>query len=339
MNDNEATLKDVIIAVIDYKNELKRRFVLILSVIILFTAIGYWYASSKKEKYTATLSFIIEGNSDGSSLSSLSGMANQFGFDFGGGGSASSFSQQNVVELLKSRKIIESTLNKECLISGGKYSLLNYYITLNNLIEDSASVNFSGLYTDSIKNVIWKQVVNNRLDISYQNDDANILNLNYSSTDSEFAKYFTETLVEEMSKMYSSYQTEKTRISLDNLENRLDSVFAELKISERNLARVKDRNIRVVNASGRLDEIQYMREVQVLNAMYLELIKNTELVKMNLLNETPIIQVIDRPILPLSSFKRPYIFWMFLFSCLGFSIISFMIIIRKIIKDTMREDD
>ena len=61
-------------------------------------------------------------------------------------------------------------------------------------------------------------------------------------------------------------------------------------------ARVKDRNTRVITSSGRLDEIKYMREVQVLNAMYLELVKNLEMLKMALLEDTPIIQVVDYPI-------------------------------------------
>ena len=55
-----------------------------------------------------------------------------------------------------------------------------------------------------------------------------------------------------MSDMYSEYQTEKTRFSLNNLQNRLDSVFNELQQSERNLASVQDRNTRVVTSSGRL---------------------------------------------------------------------------------------
>ena len=46
-----------------------------------------------------------------------------------------------------------------------------------------------------------------------------------------------------------------------------------------------------------------MREVKVLNTMYLELVKNLEILKMTLLEDTPIIQVVDYPILPLQSVK------------------------------------
>jgi len=338
MNDNEATLKDVFLTIRDYKNELKRQLVLIISVVILFSLIGYIYSINQEDKYVATLSFIVEGDEDGLNLSSLGGMASQFGLDFGGGGS-SSFSQQNVIELLKSRKIVEESLKKEYTISGKRYSLLEHYIINNNIIEDSSEIKFDGIYNDSITNIVWRQIIDNKLEVSYQNDEANILNLNYSSFSSQFAKHFTESLIDEMSGMYSSYQTERIRFSLNNLKSRSDSVFSELQRSERNLARIKDRNTRVITASGRLDEIRYMREVQVLNTMYLELIKNTEIVKMNLLNETPIIQIVDTPILPLSIVKRSFMFWITIFSFLGFSIISFIIIIRKLVKDTLNEEE
>ena len=66
-----------------------------------------------------------------------------------------------------------------------------------------------------------------------------------------------------------------------------------------------------------------MREVQVLNAMYLELVKNLEMLKMALLEDTPIIQVVDYPILPLQSVKKPTIFWIFIFGLIGIFVMSF----------------
>ncbi len=338
-NTEEATLKDAIISIRDYTRELKKKFILISTVLIISIISGLVYSSIQKDKFEAVLSFIVEGQSEGPNLSSISGMASQFGLDLGGS-STSSFSQQNVIELLKSRKVIESTLSKSCIVNNEEDILLNHYISINNMIEDGENISFFTSSKDSITNIIWKEIIEFKIDLSYQNDEANILNLTYTSTNSEFAKNFTELLVEEISQMYSHYQTEKTRNSLKNLELRSDSIFRELKNSERNFARVKDRNLRVINASGRLDEIQYMREVQVLNAIYLELIKNTELVKMNLLNETPIIQLIDVPVLPLEYSNRfSKLFWVFSFSFLGLFLVSSLIILRKLIRDTLEEDN
>ena len=337
MNENEATLKHLIVKIIDYKNELRMRITLLISVIIISIFSGYIYSEFQEEEYIATITFIVEENSEGTSISSFSGVASQFGFDLGSN-ATSSFSQQNVIELFKSRNIIESTLNKVVVISGKEASLLSHYINLSNLIEDSTLLDFNEMYEDSIINEIWQEILDYKLDIKYQNDDANIINLNFQFNNSLFAIYFVENIINEMSDMYSNYKTEKTRISLDNLQNRSDSIFKELQNSEYNLATVKDRNARVVNASGRLDEIKYMREVQVLNTMYLEIVKNTELVKMSLLDETPIIQIIDSPTLPLIGINRSTVFWCSTFSLLGFFLCTFIIILRKLVIDSLEEE-
>ena len=197
-NTEEATLKDVIIAIRDYSKELKKKFLYIFVVLLIFFILGLVYSSNQNKKYEAVLSFIVQGQSEGSNLSSISGMASQFGFDLGGGSSSSYFSQQNVIELLKSRKIIESTLSKKSTINNEEDVLLNHYISINKM-EDSDISHMSSKSKDSIINIIWQQIINYKLDISYQNDDANILNLTYSSINSEFAKNFTVVVMEEMS--------------------------------------------------------------------------------------------------------------------------------------------
>ena len=70
MNDNEATLKDVIISVRDYLKELKQKVLLIFSFTILFLIIGYFYSLSREDTYVATISFIVEDNTEGFNLSS-----------------------------------------------------------------------------------------------------------------------------------------------------------------------------------------------------------------------------------------------------------------------------
>ena len=83
MNDNEYTLKDVIISVRDYIKELKKKIFLIFSLVFLFLIIGYFYSLSKYDKYVTTISFIVEDNTEGLNISSMNGIS-QFGFDLEG---------------------------------------------------------------------------------------------------------------------------------------------------------------------------------------------------------------------------------------------------------------
>ena len=337
-NNDEASFKDFVVTILDYKNELKKRLLIILAVAIIFSLIGFGFSKSQEDKYNAVISFIIEDQSETSNLSSLSGMANMIGIDMGGG-SSSSFNQQNIIELLKSRKIIERTLNNKYEIEGKSDLLLNHYIRINNIITDSSSTNPSSHYDyNSIVNIVWSRIIDSDMEILFQNDESNILNLSFESLNAEFAKNFTEKIIDEMSEMYIDYQTEKSRNTLDNLRDRSDSIFKDLKISERNFATVKDKNKRVMTASGRLDEIQYMREVEILQAVYLELRKNIELTHMSLLNETPLIQIVDKAVLPLYNTNRSTLFWIVIFSFLGVFTVCFIIILRKLVRDTLKEE-
>ena len=337
-NNDEASFKGIIVTISDYKNELKKRLLIILAVAIIFSLIGFGFSRSQEDQYNAVISFIVEDQSEGSNLSAFSGMANMIGIDMGAS-ATSSFNQQNIIELLKSRKIIERTLNNTCKIEGKSDLLINHYIRINNLITDSSTINLSSnYYNDSITRIVWFRIIDRDMDILFQNDKANILDLSFESLNAELAKNFTEIVIDEMSEMYIDHQTEKSRNTLNNLYNRSDSIFKDLKISERNFAKVKDNNMRVMTASGRLEELQYMREVEILQSVYLELRKNIELAHMSVLNETPLIQIVDKPVLPLENINRSDLFWIVIFTFLGVFTICFIIILRKLVRDALEED-
>ena len=69
--------------------------------------------------------------------------------------------------------------------------------------------------------------------------------------------------------------------------------------------------------------------------MYLELVKNIEVSKLTLLNQTPIIQVIDKPILPLENTKMSIflVLLITIFISTTFSIIY--IVLRKLVNDSL----
>jgi uncharacterized protein involved in exopolysaccharide biosynthesis len=135
--------------------------------------------------------------------------------------------------------------------------------------------------------------------------------------------------------MYISYQTKQSSNTIEFLQNRADSVFLELQDSEQEFARIKDINQRIIKASGRLKELQLMRNVEVLNTMYLELVKNLEISKITLLNKTPIIQVIDKPILPLENTKMSIALVMMISFVLALLLSILYIVLRKLVNDSL----
>ena len=343
--NDEIQLKDILIKLSEYKTYLLKKKFTIIGFSFLFFMIGIFIAISKETKYNAELTFVVEGEKGGGSLGAMSGIASQFGFDVGGGSSAT-FSQSNILELLKSRGVIENTLLQNIKVNGKEDLLIEHYLELNKVKESwLENDNFDGIsyhdkstfIHDSISGGIWKSIIKNKLIVELESDDANIITLSYLSVNDEFAKGFVESLIGEMSKMYISHQTAQANNTLDFLQNRADSVFSELEIAEEDFARIKDINQRIVKASGRLKELQLMRRVEVLNAMYLEIVKNLELSKITLLNQTPIINIIDKPVLPLEEEKTSKTLVGLLGGFLGGFLSVCFFIFRKLFKDALAE--
>ena len=345
-NNDEIQLKDILIKLSEYKTYLFNKKFTIIAVSVLFFVLGIVFAISSDSKYTAELTFVVEDQQgSGSALGAMSGVASQFGFDIGGSLSTT-FSQNNILEFLKSRGVVEAALMQNRKVNEKEDLLIEHYLHVNKIKDlwesdiDLTPVSFHGILTqnnDSVSGDIWMSIIEDELVVELQSDEANIINLSYTSVNDEFAKIFVEALIEQMSEMYISHQTAQTNNTLDFLSSRSDSVFMELEIAEEEFAKVKDINYRIVKASGRLKELQLMRRVEVLNTMYLEIVKNLEISKLTLLNQTPIIQIIDKPILPLQVEENSTTFLGLLGAFLGGFLSLTFFIFRKLFKDALSE--
>ena len=344
--NDKIQLKDLLIKLSEYKVFLLSKKKKIISFSFLFLMIGVGFAFFDNKQYNATLTFVVESDQGGGALGAMSGIASQFGFDLGGAES-STFSQSNVIELLKSRGVIVSTLMQKAKVDSKTDLLIEHYFEINKIKEIWADNNLKGVtfhdkgsyQHDSISGGIWREIIQDNLtiELASESNGANIITLSYTSLNEEFAKVFVEKLIDEMGEMYIAHQTAQANNTLNFLQDRADSVFTELEIAEQAFAKTKDINQRIVKASGRLKELQLMRRVEVLNTMYLEIVKNRELSKITLLNKMPIINIIDKPILPLEvdtlSIKKSAFLGGFLGAFLS---ICFFVFI-KLFKDTLEE--
>ena len=338
--NKEIEIRDIIITLKEIKQELISRSFKIGLFVFLFSLTAVLINFFQDSRYKAELSFVVEDKQKSTPLSSVSGLASQFGFDFFSS-SNTTFSQANIMELLKSRGVISKTL----LRSNNKKLFIQNYISMYNLdsdwknnkdLEGITFKNQIDIKHDSIITMIWEKIIEDDISVEIKNDETDIIYLSFKSKEEKFAKLFSENLIDEMSSMYIEYQTKQSTNTIDFLQNRADSVFNELEKAEEEFARVKDINQRIIKASGRLKELQLMRSVEVLSTMYLELIKNIEISKLTLLNQTPIIQVIDRPTLPLEDTKLSTFLVFFISFVLSFLISVFYFVFRKMIVDSLK---
>lgn len=338
--NKEIEIRDIIITLKEIKQELISRSFKIGLFVFLFSLTAVLINFFQDSRFKAELSFVVEDKQKSTPLSSVSGLASQFGFDFFSS-SNTTFSQANIMELLKSRGVISKTL----LRLNNKNLFIQNYISMYNLdsdwknnkdLEGITFKNQIDIKHDSIITMIWEKIIEDDISVEIKNDETDIIYLSFKSKEEKFAKLFSENLIDEMSSMYIEYQTKQSTNTIDFLQNRADSVFNELEKAEEEFARVKDINQRIIKASGRLKELQLMRSVEVLSTMYLELIKNIEISKLTLLNQTPIIQVIDRPTLPLEDTKLSTFLVFFISFVLSFLISVFYFVFRKMIVDSLK---
>ena len=344
MSENkEIELKEVFSTISELKKELHSNLFKIFLLVISFTVLSLVFSLAQDPRYKAELSFVVEDTQKSAPLSSMSGLASQFGFDMFSS-SNSTFSQANIMDLLKSRGVISKTLLQKSNYTDKSDFFIDSYLKINSInndwneIQSLKHLNFHDKLTiihDSIITLVWQKIIEEDISVEIKNDETDIIYLSFTCSDEKFAKFFSESLISEMSRMYISYQTKQSTNTISFLQNRADSVFVELEKAEQEFARVKDINQRIIKASGRLKELQLMRNVEVLNTMYLELVKNIEVSKLTLLNQTPIIQVIDKPILPLEDTKMSIflVLLITIFISTTFSVIY--IVLKKLVNDSL----
>jgi hypothetical protein len=307
VNDDEISLKDLILKIREIWKYLLSKWAIIVIVGVLGGALGLVYSLTKTPEYRATLSFsVIEKGSSGGGLSALAG---QFGFNVGSS-SEGVFSGNNMIELLQSRNLIERTLLSEIEINGKRCRLIDYYRELNPPEEEddlSATISFPldverEQFTraqDSLLYVLNKAITTDKLSIDKQKKDVNIINLSFINKDELFAKLFTEKLISIVSEFYIQTKTKNTKINLDIMEARADSVRQEFEQALAAQAEYFDQNMNPSKRSVMVEQQKLQTKIQITGTTYGELVKNTEILKLDLVQQTPLIQVIDAPIMPL----------------------------------------
>lgn len=313
VSSDEISLKELILKIQGGYRYLRSKWLILLVAGIIGGTLGLIYAVIKKPVYIATLTFALEEKSQGNSLGSYAGLASQFGINLGNTGGGV-FSEDNMMILMKSRRMITQTLLSEINIKGKPESLADYYIHFNHLREawkKSAKVpdNISfpvnanpdslSFVQDSLMGNFCDQITKKYLSIDKIDKNASIIGVTCKSPNELFAKYFTDALVSNVSKFYVQTKTSRATANVDILQSRLDSVKRAYTGALYSTAASTDQNMDPVRAIVNVPRIKNQSNAQILGAEYAELAKNLEIAKMTLLQETPLVQVIDRPVLPL----------------------------------------
>ena len=292
------------------------------------------------------MSFALEDEKGGGGLGGALGLASSLGFDLGGGGSI--FTGSNLTELFKSRAMVEQTLLSPVVVDGKTISLAEMYIQNQEWREKwsekpklkdiqflpNTNRKYFTRVHDSILGVMYQDLSKTGLSVGQKDKKISIITIDVNSTNELFSKYFTEALVKEVSDFYVTTKSKKARMNMDILERQTDSIRRELNGAITGVAVANDNTFGLNPAMNvrRAPSARRQVDVQANTAILTELVKQTELAKVTVRKETPLIQVIDQPILPLKKEKFGKAKGIVLGGVLaGFLIIIFLII-RRVLK-------
>jgi uncharacterized protein involved in exopolysaccharide biosynthesis len=315
MENDEITLKELLEKAKEWYSYLLSQWKIIVLAGIVGASLGLTYSIFKKPVYTATLSFALEDEkAGGGGLGSALGLASSLGLDLGSSGGGA-FSGANLTELFKSRTMVEQTLMQPVVSGTDTISLAELYIRTQEWRDKwqekpkLKAIQFPPLtkrkyFTrvhDSIMGIMFEDLSKTSLTVAQKDKKVSIISIDVKSENEVFAKAFSETLAKQVSDFYVDTKSKKARMNMAILQKQTDSIRAELNGAITGVAVAND-NTFMLNPAlnvNRAPSAKRQVDVQANTAILTELVKQTELAKVTLRKETPLIQVIDKPILPL----------------------------------------
>ena len=345
--DDNVSLKEIFLKIREWWKYLLSKWLVILGFGILGGVIGFVYAYFKKPIYIATTSFVLEEGNKGGGLSGLAGIASVAGVGLGGN-SGSIFQGDNILELYKSRSMIEKTLLTSFSMGNKQTLLIDRFIEFNKLRENWKNIqnvdfskNNSILKTntrlsDSLMGVIVNDIRENYLKVEKPDKLLTIIKADVKSKDEIFAKMFNEEIVKNVNDFYVQTKTKKSIANVKLLQQKADSVNKVMNGSIYRAVEIADAtpNLNITRQIQRIAPIQRSQFSAEMNKLVLSsVIQNLEMAKMELSRDQPLIQVIDNPVFPLEKEKLSKLVAL-IYGGLIFGFISVIVLVaRKIIKE------
>jgi len=362
IEQEEISLRDIFLKIGGYFKELKSRGKLLVLVGII---LGFIYAINAyltSPSYHEQLTFMMD-ETKGDAVQGLDVLGSLFG-------SQKKDNLGKILQLFESKKIIHNTLFDSISINGKTDYLANHIFDLYTIPDLAKNYRYFGRFFWRIS---WpKQVMNNPdfrfnyadvdnftpnenlyLRLLYEringngnvgidpllgsklDEETGIMTLTMKSEYEDITLGVLNNIYKQLSGFFIEKSTEKQVKTFKIMKTKRDSVLNELKSKEYQLANFKDTNRKLVTVKGYLSQIRIERDVQILNLMYGEVVKQLEATDFALRNKTPVVQVIDLPRRPISpvmtSWKKAFIMGFFI----GVLLLSFFIIVRKIFREIM----
>lgn len=325
---------------------LKSKWLIIFFVGLIGGIIGFFYAYKQPINYSAKLTFVVEENKSGglSSLGGLASLAGQFGVDMGNGGGI--LSGENIIQYFKSptlaREVLLSRFDQKSNVSFADVFVKKYELDKKWGKKKLKNISFPILGTrkeytrlqDSLLIEITDDILKTKFIITKTDKKTSFIDVIVTMEDENLAKFYCENIVQKAITRYVYVKTQRQQANVNKLQFRADSLAfllgkkTYLGVSLQNSSTVMD-----INPLYRTNQAVAMettiRDKTLIATIFATVVQNLEISKFALSQETPVIQILDKPQYPLRVTKVSKPMTAVAFSFISVLACSLILIIRS----------
>ncbi len=348
--DDEITLKELILKIQEYWGELWKNWLLIGLICVPFVAYKLYDAFTSPVVYPGTLTFMVDED-EGNRLSPFARVLGQVGL---GGGGTGKYNLDKILEISKSRRVLQMALFSKSKVQGKEDYLANHLIRqfeFHEKWEDDTTGMKDFLYTDGDVPQFSKNenralkallgLLNGNEDepgiyaTSYD-EDTGIMSLGINGRSEDLTINFLDTMFHRLRSFYVEKTIEKSESTYTIIKEKTDSLAQELSSAEYSLAQFMDRNRNVYSVTeGQLQQSRLTAQVTRLQTMYGEALKNLQISELNLQNKEPFITLIDSPLSPIKAQVPSKLMALIIGGILGCMVGVTFVLGRKVYRDAM----
>jgi len=315
---DEITLKAIICIIQDWSTFVLKKWVIICLFGLLGGIVGFIYANNQKATYNAKITFVLEeGKGSGSGLGGLASLAGQFAMDVGTSNGGGILSGDNIILYFRS-----PSLAREVLLSNydslSNRSIADEYSRVYGLTDkwrenkNIGEINFPTLaqkkiYSrlhDSLLQAIINVINTSQFTVSRKDKKAGFIDVSSTMQSEMLAKVYCERIVQKVVERYITIKTQRQNTAVQKLQLRVDSIANLLKQKTFSSAALQNSSntmdINPLYRTGTSVAVETtLRDKTLLATIFANVSQNLEMAKFTLSQETPVIQIVDTPLLPL----------------------------------------
>ena len=277
-----SSLADIILVIAKHL-----KLILLITILALFITIIRIHNKFEPKYVSSSVLLIPIENNSGSALSNF---ARQFGINTGSSINFDISSSALYPEIVASRTFANKLLQKEFYTE--KYeqklpliAIFTYGVDTPNVGMDTLFIRTSNIISSLIK----------------FEEEMPFLTLNVTTSESQFSKDLADAVLEELDKLQREFKSQTTVEKKKYIEQQIEITQNELERLEENLKDFREAN-RNIDTSPSLtlihDRIQ--RDTEIQQAIFLTFKQQLELSKIEVVQKSSFVQVLDPPSLPLT---------------------------------------